>query len=204
MLATRLKAGTAPAGGNIEFVGATLNGADRPRNSDLQLGVPIGVQEGDLLIAICATTQNLGRSDWTTTTEWTLDRTNFGAGLYYKTASTGEPSSYSFFNTSPRRLMIGSMLAYRGADFDVSGSFSESSTPPGVTVSEDGSLLVGFSAENSLSVLSPPASMTTRVYGTAISGALVAADEPVDAGLTGSRTFSSGTISQLFSMKPKG
>jgi RHS repeat-associated protein len=136
---------------------------------------------------------------------WVLVDEQPGAGVRLSTfthiAAGGDPSSWSFPLASSVKA-AGSITAYSGVDttdpVDTSttaaNSAGTSHVAPDVTAAGDGSLLVSAVAATGATSFTAPGSMTERAdQATSATDAVTVttADETVDAGATGTRTFTS-------------
>jgi hypothetical protein len=135
---------------------SSSNGSAASGNSSITIPAPAGVQQGDLLIALVgATNDGLTGNFWLAAAGWTLcphpSMGNIFAhpALYYKIATSSEPSSYTFTQTRTT-AMAGAIVAYSGVNAaapfaagrmypvsqtsDVGGDFSYTAPKAGVWV----------------------------------------------------------------------
>lgn len=181
------------------FVGAT---APTPSTrSSVTLGMPAGVQEGDLLCVIIVrqvNTQTVSPpGGWTT-------HINFDSGgvfsrrMYVATKLAGASEGSATFTFSGSGNTAALLLAYRGASTVTPGTpfFSDgatSATAPSITMPADGILVGSFfgnGAGTAMSISTAPLGMTQRAYPKVADAAhLPTYDETAVAGATGTRAI---------------
>jgi putative Ig domain-containing protein len=181
---------------------------------------PSSVAAGDLLLAAIDVRQV---PTITAPAGWTAVRTDTNGtsirqAVYYRIASSSEPSSYRWtFSTTQSAAAV--ILAYRGATststIDASSGRTNASSTSivanGVTTSAPNTLLVGIFGGNSNPSVNPPTGMLEEAEARQSSGqnkiVLEVADAIVPtAGATGTRTASAGapvvSIGQLIAIRP--
>ncbi len=210
------------------FVAADTAGGYPPNGGTLDLPVPPGVSAGDVLIAQVAYNAVAG-STITPVAGWNVIDVEENLthpimqGLYWRVATASEPAQYSFTLTSGKAdTASGAIAAYSGVDTgnpidDFAGQSNGTSTnlaAPSITTTVAGTTLIGFFANRSNGVISPPATMTERwdVGSDAAVGDIgetraEAADELLAAaGTTGTRTAttaaSDGSVGHLVALTP--
>lgn len=193
---------TAPTEEAVTSAGTAGNGVTVP--------VPTGVAAGKLLVCLIS---NGGGSSTPTAdqTGWTSGRTTGdGVALYYRLAGASEPTSYSFFRASPSGAMVGTMVLVSGvdqttpvADAGTNGSLSVSTTPlvtPSLAATQTDTLLLELlNYHVNVTVTPPPGS--TLLFSTSSTDTVrwaKGAGETVNAGATGTRTWSFGAATQPF------
>jgi hypothetical protein len=205
MLATLLKGASAGPRG-IEFI-AGAQTQNSGNDTTLVINKPAGTQQGDLMVMVGAAS---GSASWSGDTGWTSlvnSTSSLGFTVIYKVAGASEPGSYTFTTGTSRRLS-GGILTYRNADYDAVGAVGSSSdtnviNAPSVTVANNSSVLLGFAAFTASGRTGgAPSPMVTRLLDNdATAPSWITADEPVDAGATGTRTFSFSGSSGLNDIK---
>lgn len=148
----------------IEFVSSSSNRvASLAANT---VSAPAGIQEGDILVAVWRNPDNLAVSS--VPSGWSLVVGASGFYIYTKTATSSEPSDYTFTLNTTRNNTIG-IVAYRNAtSIAVTGSIQVGSgnstiTAPSITLSNDGALLALLGNDGTPTITSAPSGMTERV-----------------------------------------
>jgi hypothetical protein len=193
----------------ITLVGTTQTDPGSTNVSSLNLAVPSGVLNNDLLIAVVTGHSNLV-TDWVQTSfTWAAEQNNSSPNLSvaYRIASS-EPSSYSF-TVSTQRQLGGFMLAYRNALWDTNSAISTTLTAASITVGFSRSTILSCAARDTNSAsYTAPAGMTTLVSSLTANRCnfAIASQSNVAAGSTGSKVHTLGsngnTASVLLSIKP--
>lgn len=210
MLADKLRLGTSASAPPEFIASASAIGSSL---TEVTVSKPTGTVQGDLMIAFMSKANTV---TWTQPSGWTevADQgSNPSIGISYKVAGASEPSSYIFQGGGGSGNPKASIITYRGAAFDVIGSFATLAMPisaPSIDVSENNSVLLAmFARGSSDQVWSTPAGMTS--VSTSPSGgtpSYLVASEIVDAGATGVRTSSidgatsAATAAIMLSIKP--
>lgn len=161
---------------------------------------PLGIVQGDFLLAQIAF---LKGSDiiLTPPVGWQFIRrdnreSNIGSALYYKFATSSEPTQYQWVFSDEDVAATASIIAYRGVSItspiiDTSGKDGESDHPnaPSVNALDNSKLVALFSIKKDTS-LSTPQGMNELYFIGAVEDELnsKAADQNVNAGATGGRT----------------
>jgi hypothetical protein len=151
---------------SIHFVSSTINTPVALSNANT-IVVPAGVADGDLLVAIFATSlsdvQHLAAAGWTQRTHVLVSNT--GLAIYTKIASS-EPGTYTFAGGTDQ-AGINACLAYRGVATEVpdamassSGGTAASLTP---TQSDDLEIYIQAAASDTTGTLSTLAEWFGRV-----------------------------------------
>lgn len=148
----------------IEFVSSSSNRvASLAANT---VSTPSGIQENDILVAVWRNPDNLAVSS--VPSGWSLVVGASGFFIYTKTATSSEPSDYTFTLSTSRNNTIG-IVAYRNAtSIAVTGSIQVNTagnniTAPSITLSNDGALLALFGNDGTPTITSAPSGMTNRV-----------------------------------------
>lgn len=129
-------------------------------DSVLSLTKPSSTQTGDLMVAFGVI--RVSTATWSMPSGWTevLDHQYAGGGngntttfIAYKTATSSEPSSYSFTSSVSNNEMSGVIVTYQNAAFDTVGSVGEGNvsnvqTAPSINVAVNDSVLLAFFAED--------------------------------------------------------
>lgn len=122
----------------------------------LSLTKPSSTQTGDLMVAFGVVRVNT--ATWSMPSGWTevLDHQHGGGDtttfIAYKTATSSEPSSYSFTSSVSSVDMCGVIVTYKNAAFDIVGSVGQGNisgvqTAPSINVAVNNSVLLAFFAE---------------------------------------------------------
>ncbi len=164
---------------SITFVGASALADYGGPVSSVYIGVPAGVQQGDLLIALVADYDGAGSNIPTPPNGWLLVRDDSGSNsnritswLYYKIAGNSEPSSYAWSIGS--QWAVGAMGAWRGsmsAPIDIAtgtvaiGNSPVSASPPTSNPTYSNELRICFYASQGGSApgLSLPGTLSERL-----------------------------------------
>jgi hypothetical protein len=163
---------TPPPPSPITAVGATSSGSSSSRTS-ITINRPTGTQAGHVMVA--AIVSNDDDPSFTAPAGWSLVRQDtvtdaLRQNLYVKVAGSAEPSSYTWFLSSYRRV-AGGITTYSGVDtanpIDAHGASRQTSattavTAPSITTTVPDTLLVHFAAVNAEGTLSPPSGMAER------------------------------------------
>lgn len=171
---------------------------DTGSGGTLTLDVPTH-SEGDLLVA-CMGGSFSGGSNWTQAS-WTeaYDRSGTGGlGVFYKTATGSEPSTYAFSNTNSNNYS-GVIIAIQNGAWGQAGSADATDNDtglaaPSITVGSGAGgdqLLLAVFQNNSSGGIGTPTGMTDVIDYTS-NPALLICEEMVSAGATGTRTITSG------------
>lgn len=192
MLANRLRMATAAADG-IEFVAyaTTINGSS---GETLTINKPTGTVDGDLMIAVMNCMSSSGTQTWTGDTGWTEIYDQASAPtlrIAYKVASS-EGASYTFTNSYALAECGGTILAYRGAAYDVIGSVvTATGTTPIVapSITAVGGVLLGCFADRIAGVtFTTPSGMASVSSNSVVRPSFNVFSETIVAGATGTRT----------------
>ena len=149
----RLMMGAAGSSGAaaIEFV-ASAQAQNSGTVNTVVISKPTGVQQGDLLIALCITSND---RSWTGDTGWTevVDQgVKPSLRVAYLVAGASEPSSYTF-TISNNSSASGVIAAFRYAAYDTIGSIATGSasgvqTASAITLSSASSAILAFFAHD--------------------------------------------------------
>lgn len=199
MLAALLK--SASAAKKIEFIASTQKSNTVSGDDVLVIDKPIGVAEGDLMVAAMQNSDGKNRT-WTGDSGWTevVDpNSQPNLRIAYKLATASEPGSYTFTCNNNGGIVSGAIVAYSGAVFETVGSVASMAaagtiSAPSITAAENNSLLIAAFASAEAFDIAAPAGMTAR-SSSASSPSFVIADESIDAGATGSRSTLCGATS---------
>jgi hypothetical protein len=193
MLADKLR--MASATNNNTFFVSSSSGRSADGENPTTVPVPTGVQDGDLLIAICFADGG-NANKWRPATGWTLvfnQRTSANAcALMVKTASS-ESGNYSFTNTGTSRNRV-TVLAYRNATrintySSVNRITSNTVLAPSIIPTYEGFLCTAFFTETTANVSTPPAGMTLRYSNSADAPAMAVYDVEQSATESGDKTI---------------
>ncbi|MFP5371030.1 MAG: hypothetical protein ACLGI3_09825, partial [Actinomycetes bacterium] len=190
--------------------------------TQITISRPAAAQQNDLLLA-----QVANRDDTYTMTApagWTLLRVDTQASsevtsrLYYKVATSAEPSGYTF-NIGQSVQVIGHIVAYSGVSTttpvdasDWASNYSSTATAPSVTTTRANTRLVHLTAKRQ-EALAAPGSTTSRwsaLSGGSTSSLGVSAGEESFAGpgatvprsVTSGSNFSSEWVAQTVALRP--
>jgi hypothetical protein len=194
--------------------------AANPTATTLQIPAPSGVLSGDVMLAEVAVR---GTPTILAPSGWTLVRSDAGQAfqtqsVYYRTATSSEPASYTW-SFSSAKAAAGGILAYVGANgsdpIDADGgqanAKSTSLTAPSITTSVGGDALVAFFGVTRNNTVEPPPSMNERfdLASNAVKPFLTAEGSDQiqsTAGPTGSRvataSLAGASIGQLIAIRP--
>jgi hypothetical protein len=194
-----------------EFV-ASASQQNTSDGATLTIGKPAGTVEGDLMVAVMACSG--GGTTWTGDTDW-IEVAEQGADISlrvaYKVAGGSENLSYTFTNSSSIRTLSGTILTYRYAAYDTTGTLTTSTDPlilPSISPSESQSILIAAGARGAASLpLGTPTRMTARVTDNdATSPSCIVCDQTVAKGPTGTRFMTTGSTSNaagiMLAIKP--
>jgi len=173
---------------------------------------PSGTAEGDLMVVFLTAD---GNQTYTEPSPWVevLDPSgNPPTVIAYLVAGASEPSSYTFTGNQNTKLLSGSILTFRGAAYDTVGVSTNGSSSPispaGITVSTDGSRLIGFCvvATASITMTESNSLMSALVVeNDSTKSSYAIFDQIVASGATGTRTFvgtGNSNSAVLISIKP--
>lgn len=170
---------------------------------------PASVLATDLLVAVMGR-GNTATGTWTPPAGWTqvMDGSQTGGvGVSY---AAGNVASLAFTHSSSANLLGGSVLAFRGAAFDVMGSMA-TGTAPSITVTENNSVLLSmnFCTPASVTFTSTPMTSAGWTFRSGNSDSTAPSwqvySKPAPAGPTGSVTpgiTGTQTNTALLSIKP--
>jgi hypothetical protein len=174
------------------FVNASSVGAF---GTALNVPVPSGVQNGDLLImCITAASAYTDPVGWTLVSAYTWSY-GYHSRIYKRTASN-EPAAYSVVPSQTESL--GTIMAYRGkTEVDVVGTWSEglqNLAMSSITTTVPDTILISYAADRSPTSPSAPAGMTSRAAYAGTYLGFRASDQTLGAaGATGTRSAVGGT-----------
>ena len=192
---TMFSDGMLMAGGGAQAP-AFISASDARAPNTINLPVPAGTSNGDLMIAFI--TSNVAGGSTSTPSGWTKILTSVGNNLtleVFTKVASGEPASYAF---SKSATVTGVMVTYRGGTglVDVIGAYtyaaaSAVSTGASIAPSVAGTLIGLFAARtDSLAISSGPTGMTTRKYAPAEPITMAVYDlSPSPAGASGAKTL---------------
>jgi hypothetical protein len=173
----------------------------------LTVDKPTGTVEGDLMVAVMATSGAANATGgWTGDTGWTevadQNNTNPGLRLAYKVAGASEASSYTF-NQNTSNFPTGCILTYRYAEYDaIAVSFTTAASPlvlPSISPSRSQSVLIAAGCRQAGSItLGTPTSMTARVTDNDTnSPSYIVCDQVVANGPTGTRLMTTASTTNV-------
>jgi hypothetical protein len=171
---------------------------------------PSGLLQGDLMIAFMGVDTS---APFTVPTGWTLAAeytSRPGTAVMYKTATSSEPATYTFSATTGSNLLSGCIVVYRGAAYDVAGSFASTAgstlVTTAVTASASNSVLLAVycASATGSATFTAPTGMTNRYSDAANRPPFVVYDQDISAGSTGTRTLgtNANTVGVLLTIKP--
>lgn len=186
----------------IAFANATGSG------TSVTCSVPSAARANDLLVAMSTQTSTTTVYTMGTPAGWTETLDTNGRSVTYLPSWDGTTTSYTFTKSGSSNPAV-VIMVFRNAKFDVQGTISAgaaSPIAPAITVSYNGSILVGyFSGLNGTLTYSTPTGFT-EIYDGAI-GLAISYKTGVAAGGSGTvtSTASGGTLSRgvIFSIKPR-
>ncbi|MEM9561346.1 MAG: hypothetical protein AAGA93_01930, partial [Actinomycetota bacterium] len=208
------------------FVAVNSASGSYTSGSTIDLPVPTTVATDDLMLAHVAWNMWGNTNDITPPAGWnTVNETAANGlvhGVYWRIATSSEPSSYSFTLTGSTETAAGSITVYDGVDtsspIDVSATQGNSAgaaiVAPSVTTTVDDATLVALWSVRDDGSLTQPGAMTERIDVTSSTGdtadeetvAAVAEETIGAAGSTGTRTAtvdaSAGSIGTLVALNP--
>jgi hypothetical protein len=176
---------------------AAESGQNAAGATTLAIAKPTGVLEGDVMIATVAAKEAgavTAPSGWTTILNLTQG-TALRQVSYFKVATAGEPSSYSW-NLGTSRAASGGIADYNGVNPTVPVDASASATGtsgnaaiPSATTSAPNDLILTVASFAAATTVTPDASTTERLDVASGSSTTDVADFPqVSAGATGAKT----------------
>jgi hypothetical protein len=167
MLARKLMAGQASGGTVAGYIARAWGDTGGATAGSFTINKPSGTLQGHLMIACVFGTNNQMSADvgWSRVAEIRND-TCSGA-IFEKVAGASEPSSYTFSGGGPPQKMGGEIQTWSGAQVDKDGNFYKGSgtsniVMPGVTPSENGTLLAFVITNAASGTFSTPSGMTSR------------------------------------------
>jgi len=161
--------------------------------SSLAITKPSGVAPGDLMIAFFV----MGSGEMNTLSGWTelYSSSSLNRTILSRIVDGSEGASFTFTSTTTDN-MSGSIVAYRNAELDVVGTMGNSDgspDAPGITVTKNSSILLGFPSSNQESGGGYTSSgFTVRSENTDANPSHSVLDKSVDSGATGDITFTGG------------
>ena len=161
--------------------------------SSLAITKPSGVAPGDLMIAFFV----MGSGEMNTLSGWTelYSSSSLNRTILSRIVDGSEGASFTFTSTTTDN-MSGSIVAYRNAELDVVGTMGDSGgspDAPGITVTKNSSILLGFPSSNQDSGGGYTSSgFTVRSENTDANPSHSVLDKSVNSGATGDITFTGG------------
>lgn len=181
-----------------------------PFSTSIVVTKPSTVLSGDLLVAVCQSSSSVS---WSGDTGWT-ELVDLGSTpslrVAYKVATSSEPSSYTFSQSSSYGSNV-HLIVIRGGSIGVAGSFAVNQNPlpaPSIAVSKDNSLLLACFAVNAGYVMpTTPSGMSRIAYdNNQYSPSSAVFSQVVQSGESGSRSSNvsqtSGCAGVLLSISP--
>lgn len=189
--------------GNITYV-------ENSGQLTINVNKPAGVNVGTLLIAFLHSDSNLS---WTTLSGWTEVVDSGGRSIQYRIADGTEGSTFTFTRSGSNTTSSVTLQAINNATFDLAGTVTASlqhpAIIPGITVTENNSMLLLFGSSGTGSIVfNTPSGFTSTFQNNDASAPSVALMyKSVSSGATGDVTFTNTTNTTfrgvLVSVKPK-